>query len=248
MRPATSPRSSRDVIFLAGSCLWGARRQHYRYSLHIRRVAERDCSHSAPLRTARESFPSSSSSLSNAPCGTRWCHIQRLALPSLVVTRCTASALPLNEWVRRCCKARTLPHRPACTAFTIRAWSLRTVRWTAAQSMVCQGTGAGESAPVSVATAVLCFLSVRGWASCLVTKDQMDVCPLARGVMLRGAQPLSIPLQDGLRFFHPPTPARLSACLAARFPSRETYGVAMFRLSHNEWGRRALSTGSVGCP
>src|SRR5882762_7590952 len=34
----------------------------------------------SPLRTARESFPSSSSSLSNAPCGTRWCHIQRLAM------------------------------------------------------------------------------------------------------------------------------------------------------------------------
>src|SRR5207249_9413451 len=32
------------------------------------------------LRTARESFPSSSSSLSNAPCGTRWCHFQRLAM------------------------------------------------------------------------------------------------------------------------------------------------------------------------
>ena len=45
-------------------------------------------------------------------------------LPSLFVTRCTARALPLNEWVRRCCRARTLPHRPACTAFTIRAWSL----------------------------------------------------------------------------------------------------------------------------
>src|SRR2546422_7567087 len=34
----------------------------------------------SPLRTAHESFPSSSSSLSNAPCGTRWCHIQRLAM------------------------------------------------------------------------------------------------------------------------------------------------------------------------
>ena len=76
-------------------------------------------------------------------------------------------------------------------------------------------------------------------------KDQMDVCPLARGVMLRGAQPLSTPLQDGVRFFHPPLPARLSARLTARFPSRETYGVAMFRLSNNGWGRRALSTGSV---
>src|SRR5919201_6747854 len=107
-------------------------------------------------------------------------------LPLLVVTRCTARALPLNEWVRRCCKARTLPQRPACTAFTIRAWRLRTVRWTAYQSMVCQVTKSVESAPVSVATAVICLLSVRSWPSSLVMKDQMDVCPLARGVMLRG--------------------------------------------------------------
>src|SRR6516165_5300633 len=60
-----------------------------------------------------------------------------------------------------------------------------------------------------------------------------------------GAQLLSTPLPSGLRFFHLPMPARLSAPLAVRFPLRETYGVAMFRRSHNEWGRRALSTGSV---
>ena len=35
-------------------------------------------------------------------------------------------------------------------------------------------------------------------------------------------------------------PARLSACLAAHFPSRETYGVAMFRLSHTRMGVGAL--------
>src|SRR5215510_7496770 len=34
----------------------------------------------SPLGTARESFPSSSSSLSNALCRTRWCHVQRLAM------------------------------------------------------------------------------------------------------------------------------------------------------------------------
>ena len=43
-----------------------------------------------------------------------------------------------------------------------------------------------ESAPVSVATAVICLLSCGGWPSSLVMKDQMDVCPLSRGVMLRG--------------------------------------------------------------
>src|SRR5713101_8197954 len=107
-------------------------------------------------------------------------------LPLLVVTRCTARALPLNEWVRKCCKAWTLPHRLACTACTRRAWILRTVRWTAYQSMVCQAPGPVESAPVSVVTAVICLLSAGSWPSFLVMKDQMDVCPLARGVMLRG--------------------------------------------------------------
>ena len=41
-----------------------------------------------------------------------------------------------------------------------------------------------ESAPVSVATAVICFLPFGGWPRSLVMQDQMDVCPLARGVML----------------------------------------------------------------
>src|SRR5216683_4150297 len=112
-------------------------------------------------------------------------------LPLLVVTRLTAKALPLNEWVSRCCKACTLPHRLACTAFTIRAWSLRACRWTAYQLMVCHATGLSESAPVSVATAVICLLSLRGWPRSLVMKDQMDVCSLARGVMLRvGSTPI----------------------------------------------------------
>src|SRR5712691_9669559 len=67
---------------------------------------------------------------------------------------------------------------PRGTTFTIRVWSLRTV----IQS---------ERAPVSVTTAVICFLSCRGWPSSLVMQDQMDVCPLARGALLRvGSTPL----------------------------------------------------------
>ncbi len=64
------------------------------------------------------------------------------------------------------------------TTFTIRTWSLRTViRW--------------ESAPVSVATAVICFLSSRGWPNSLVMQDQTDVSTLSRGVMLhRGSTPI----------------------------------------------------------
>jgi hypothetical protein len=45
---------------------------------------------------------------------------------------------------------------------------------------------------------------------------QREVCPLSRAVML---QPLSAPLQNGIRFLPGPIPAALSACLAAHFPS-----------------------------
>ena len=40
-------------------------------------------------------------------------------LPWFSVTRRTAKAFALHEWVSRCCKARTLPHRPSGIAFTI---------------------------------------------------------------------------------------------------------------------------------
>ena len=63
-------------------------------------------------------------------------------------------------------------------------------------------------------------------------KDQTEVGPLSRGVMLPEAQPLSLPLQKGLRFFRPPLPAVLSTSLTVRFPSRESYGLTKFRLSN----------------
>jgi hypothetical protein len=64
------------------------------------------------------------------------------------------------------------------TTFTIRAWSLRTV-------------SRSESAPVSVATAVICFLPSGGWPNSLVMQDQTDVSALSRGVMLpMGATPI----------------------------------------------------------
>ena len=58
----------------------------------------------------------------------------------------------------------------------------------------------------------------------------MEVCSLSREVILPGvAQLLFAPLQSDLRFFHPRLPAFLSACLTARFPSREKYGLTTFR-------------------
>jgi len=43
----------------------------------------------------------------------------------------------------------------------------------------------------------------------------MEVCPLSRGANL---EPLSAPLQSGLRFLHHPLPAPSSAYLTAHFP------------------------------
>ena len=43
------------------------------------------------------------------------------------------------------------------------------------------------------------------------------------------AHPLSIPLQDGVRFFPRPLPTPLWARLTAGFPLRERYGLTTFR-------------------
>ena len=91
---------------------------------------------------------------------------------------------------------------------------------------------AWESAPVRVATAVICLLSYGGYPNSLVMKDQRDVSPLSREVMCAGLNPY--PPHYRMAFaFPPPMPARPWAHLAARFPSREAYGVAMFRLSNS---------------
>jgi len=63
----------------------------------------------------------------------------------------------------------------------------------------------------------------------LATKDQLEVCPLSRGMMF---QPLSEPLQPGIRFFQPPIPAQPTAFLAVRLPEptalRQPYGLTTF--------------------
>ena len=83
--------------------------------------------------------------------------------------------------------------------FTIRAWSLRTVIRS-------------ESAPVSIATTVICFLSSRGWPRSLVTQDQTDVSALARGVMSPvGATPIH-PM-TGWRSLLPSSSSRTSISL-----------------------------------
>ncbi|AXK65697.1 hypothetical protein CN645_12245 [Burkholderia sp. IDO3] len=49
------------------------------------------------------------------------------------------------------------------------------------------------------------------------------------------SQPLSAPLQRGIRFFRPPIPARSTAFLAVRLPSvlpRQPYGLTTFPACH----------------
>jgi hypothetical protein len=60
----------------------------------------------------------------------------------------------------------------------------------------------------------------------LATKHQTDVGALSSRVML---QPVSIPLQDGFRFFRHLKPALSQRALRFRLPSRQRYGVSVFR-------------------
>ncbi len=142
-------------------------------------------------------------------------------------------------------------------AFTIRACSLLTVRWHLAQSMPCQSTSRWEDAHV-VETTFICFSSFRDSPGSLVTKDQAEVCPLSRGMILptrlrsRRSQSLSCPLQTSLRFLRCPLPTAPSVRLAAGLPRaadpREGDGLTVFHELANLRGRRCLSTdGVVAC-
>src|SRR5689334_15597867 len=111
-------------------------------------------------------------------------------LPWFSVTRLTARALALNEWVSSRCKALTLPHLPSLVACTIRAWSRVTFRWALAQSMLCQSIGLWGAAP-AVITAVICFASLVGLPGSLVPRDPEEVCSLARGVIATPIQTIT---------------------------------------------------------
>jgi hypothetical protein len=61
-----------------------------------------------------------------------------------------------------------------------------------------------------------------------------------------GLQPLSGPLQAGLRLLPPPLPAALSAHLTMRFPLREGYGLTTFRRrNHRAWCRLRRNAGGT---
>src|SRR5262245_45802932 len=68
----------------------------------------------------------------------------------------------------------------------------------------------------------ICFAPRAGWLSVHGRRHPREVSPLSRGVM---SQPLSDPLQAGLRFLPRPLPAAPSAHLTAGLPSREGDGL-----------------------
>ncbi len=61
------------------------------------------------------------------------------------------------------------------------------------------------------------------------TKDHAEVCPVSREVMF---QPLSEPLQPGIRFLCDPIPAPPTARLAVRLPRGQQYGLTTFPICH----------------
>jgi hypothetical protein len=61
----------------------------------------------------------------------------------------------------------------------------------------------------------LCITAYAGWLTVHARRHPREVCPLAGGVL---SQPLSGPLQVGIRFLPPPLPAALSGRLAAPLP------------------------------
>src|SRR5262244_2158449 len=75
---------------------------------------------------------------------------------------------------------------------------------TVFHGMECQSVEVWETAPAED-SAVICNASLIGSSSSLVHPHRREVSSLARRVML---QPVSVPLQDGLRFFPPPYPHR----------------------------------------
>src|SRR5262249_8371959 len=79
---------------------------------------------------------------------------------------------------------RTLFHLPSRTAFTIRAWSRRTVRQTFFQLMECQSGVQPGAAPAGVAARDRSALPPESVGrGSLVREDPREVCPLSGGVM-----------------------------------------------------------------
>src|SRR5262249_47352620 len=143
--------------------------------------------------------------------------------PELLTARKRARARPLNEGVSRSTRALTLFHLPSATAFTIRAWSRRTVRQTFFQSMECQSGVHSGAAPASISAAdISAYLPWSVGRGSLVTEHSREVSPLSRrGDVLGGRiPPLSGRLPSGIGFLPHPSSAASSAYFAVSLPLR----------------------------
>lgn len=151
--------------------------------------------------------------------------------PWFSVTRLTARALPLIEWVSRRGQAFPFPHRPSCIALTRRAGSRHTGwrAWCPSSSdpSVLPWKDAPTGGPV-----VRCFSSSIVCSRVLIRKDQAEVRPFSRGLFLFF---LSLPFQESVCVFRPLGPAvplvRLAAASrwlggprACRVPRRDQHG------------------------
>src|SRR6202044_3783308 len=104
----------------------------------------------------------------------------------------------------------TLFHLPSAMAFTIRAWSRRTVHQTFFHSMECQSGVRSGAAPAGISAAdISACLPLSVGQGSLVMEHLREISPLSRrGDVVRGrTHPLSDPLQTDLRFLPHPFPA-----------------------------------------
>jgi hypothetical protein len=126
----------------------------------------------------------------------------------------------------------------------------RTLCQTFPQGMECQPGTTSGAAPASVAAAdISALLPESVGQGSLVTEDQREVSRLApRDDVAGKAQPLSGPLQAGVRLLPPPLPAASSASLTGRFPVlgsvRGTTGLPRF-VAVPVWVRSRLSAGGA---
>ena len=145
-----------------------------------------------------------------------------VVLPWFSVTRRTARALPLNEWVSRCCKALPCPSLPSCVAFTIRAWSRRTfsmdlppVDGVPVHLLV----GEPHQQRAAMLPSSACLL---GRLAKLSREERPDgsLPAFARGDVARWRNPYPPHYRAAFAFSARPLPAPPSAPLAGRFPLR----------------------------
>lgn len=97
------------------------------------------------------------------------------------------------------------------------------------------------SASAHVDCPFICFPALKDYASYLVMRDQLEVCPLSCRAMF---QLVSGPLQSGIRFLQPPLPTPPTASLAVDLPMRAAEWAYPVPLSQQD-GEGFLSTPAI---